>query len=1473
MRGFDAASSTDLYKRNDFHYKGNHEARRTDAGTTPMGLTAADFENVNPNFTGVVFSIIDGYQTITPIEETVTVTVTGKNSALPYDGSTHSVTGYTYEADHSLYRRSDWEFSGTSRASQKDAGTAQMGMKPEQFTNLNENFTRVVFIVNDGFQTITPIEEPVTVTITGKNNTRAYDGNAHSVSGYSFEADNRLYKQTDFRFSGTAEASRTDAGTSQMGLAPEQFSNESTNFTNVVFAVTDGFQTITPLTGVTVTITGNNSTLPYDRTEHRVEGYKTSFSSKLYTEDDFSFSGTAAAARTDAGTTEMGLKAEQFENTSGNFSDVTFTVRDGYQTITPVPAVTVTITGNTDSVPFDGSEHSVSGYTFSADNDLYKEADFSFSGSATAKQTDAGTAYMGLTAAHFSNENQNFTTVKFNVTDGSITVTKLPAVTVTITGHTDTAEYDGAEHSVSGYDVSIDTDLYKEADFSFSGTAEAKRTDAGTTEMGLTPAQFTNTNPNFETVTFKVTDGFLTVTPISGVNITITGHTDTAEYDGTEHSVSGYDVSVDHSLYEEADFVFSGTAEAKQTDAGTASMGLAPEQFRSTNPNFEDVTFAVTDGSVTVTKVPEVNVSITGHTDTAEYDGTEHSVSGYDVSIDNDLYKKADISFSGTAEAKQTDAGTASMGLAPEQFTNLSPNFETVNFTVTDGFLTVTPLSGVTVTITGHNSTVEYDGTEHSVSGYDVSINKDLYKESDFSFSGTAEAKQTDAGTALMGLVPEQFTNQNPNAASVSFAVTDGFITVTKVPEVNVTITGHSLSAEYDGTEHIVSGYDVSINHSVYQEADFSFSGSAEASQTEAGTASMGLNAGQFTNENGSFETVNFIITDGSVTVAPRTAALKWAPTEFIYDGDPHLPAASVTNLVDGDSCAVTVTGEQSEAGSHTAEALSLDNSNYILPADPTVTFTIGKKTAEIRWENTEFTYDGDPHVPTAVVSNLQEGQECTVSVEGAQVNANAEGEPYTAVVTGLSNDNYVLPEEPLTTTFIIKKAPIIEGSEFTAPRAVPGLTFDGESHPLILPGSWTGEAEGTFLYRLAGYAPKAPDAEGFSEALPEGTDSGIYTVEWMIRGDGNHLDLGPESLSASIDQKTIEPQMIEISPAGFAFDGETHSVTFTLRDGERELTEGTDYVVESAALSGSEPGLYAIRVRGTGNYTGSVENTWVIGLMEIRGADSVTTGSSAAQELFMDPELQGAVITWSVDNPAQLSLNAISGQETLVTGIRAGGAFLTAAITTPEGTYTLRKEIRVDYEMFETTPGLNRLWDPERDLPSFADHANLPATGFPVNSGMPKAVRERAVPYTDLKMRIQIPSIDVDAELAGVPATDEVWLVEDLGEKAGLLSGTSLPGEGYAIVAGHNHLNNAQSGPFLLIRDLRENDVIFVNTPDNELLRFSVYANELMDPDDMERLAGIAEQEENTLVLVTCENEAAEGGYLNRRVVFARPL
>ena len=266
------------------------------------------------------------------------------------------------------------------------------------------------------------------VTIEGNHDSKVYDGTEHVVTGYEVTGiSNVLYTKDNFSFSGNAEAKRTAVGKTDMGLTAANFKNESANFSNVTFEVTDGYMEITPAgDAVVVTIVGNNASAVYDGTEHKVTGYTVvSISNKLYKESDFSFSGTAEAKRTEAGTTYMGLKEEHFKNKNANFSKVIFNVTDGYMEITPVAdEVVVTIAGNNDSAVYDGTEHKVTGYTVvSISNKLYKESDFSFSGTAEAKRTEAGTTYMGLKAEDFANKSANFSNVTFEVTDGYMEIT------------------------------------------------------------------------------------------------------------------------------------------------------------------------------------------------------------------------------------------------------------------------------------------------------------------------------------------------------------------------------------------------------------------------------------------------------------------------------------------------------------------------------------------------------------------------------------------------------------------------------------------------------------------------------------------------------------------------------------------------------------------------------------------------------------------------------------------------------------------------------------------------------------------------------------------------------------------------------------------------------------------------------------------------------------------------------------------
>lgn len=287
-----------------------------------------------------------GEMLIEPAEKIV-IKITGNTATETYDGTEKSVTGYTTDVPDSSITVALKEGKAAT-AKGTNVGKYMMGLEAEDFVvSSTNNYKEIAVVVEDGYLDITPITDEVVVTITGHKDEFTYDGQEHTVKGYDTSISNQLYKATDFTFTGKAEVSRTEVGTSDMGLKADQFKNVSTNFTNVKFVVNDGSITIKErpyrpnpsiTDKITVEITGNSDSVVYDGTEHSVKDYTVKISDSRYTEKDFTFSGKALASGINAGTYEMGLKADQFKNTNARFKNVEFIIKaDGVLTITQRP--------------------------------------------------------------------------------------------------------------------------------------------------------------------------------------------------------------------------------------------------------------------------------------------------------------------------------------------------------------------------------------------------------------------------------------------------------------------------------------------------------------------------------------------------------------------------------------------------------------------------------------------------------------------------------------------------------------------------------------------------------------------------------------------------------------------------------------------------------------------------------------------------------------------------------------------------------------------------------------------------------------------------------------------------------------------------------------------------------------------------------------------------------------------------------
>ena len=474
-------------------------------------------------------------------------------------------------------------------------------------------------------------------------------------------------------------------------------------------------------------------------------------------------------------------------------------------------------------------------------------------------------------------------------------------------------------------------------------------------------------------MTFEVADGWLKIDPVeTEVFVKIAGKTKTETYNGKEHSVEGYTVtSISNPLYTANDFTFTGTAEAKGTNAGTYPMGLTADQFTNNkSKNFSKVTFEVADGWLKINPIDKVTVTITGRTLETTYDGKEHDVFGYDATPSNALYRpNEDIQFNGTDYnkiAKGTDAGTYPMGLEVSYFTNISDNFTNVEFIVTDGYVKINPRP---VMLTSANLIKVYDGTP--LTNGDAPVKEEFGTEKAFP-EGEGVTYAFTGGQTNAGSSKNMFTyawNEGTNKDNYTIYQIEGDLVVTPIDGIKVTITGHKDTQTYDGKPHKVEGYDVKPDNPLFTEKDIEFNGEAEATGTDVriDPYQMGLKPEQFTNTSNNFTNVEFVVEDGQIVITPRAVTLTSETAGKTYDGTAlEKPVVTVggDGFVEGQVKEIKATGSVTNAGSvantitFTPNKETFKDGNYAITKTEG-TLTIAKRIVLITSQSATKTYDG----------------------------------------------------------------------------------------------------------------------------------------------------------------------------------------------------------------------------------------------------------------------------------------------------------------------------------------------------------------------------------------------------------------------------------------------------------------------------------------------------------------------------------
>ena len=275
------------------------------------------------------------------------------------------------------------------------------------------------------------------------------------------------------------------------------------------------------------------------------------------------------------------------------------------------------------------------------------------------------------------------------------------------------------------------------------------------------------------------------------------------------------------------------------------------------------------------------------------------------------------------------------------------------------------------------------------------------------------------------------------------------------------------------------------------------------------------------------------------------------AKTKIYGDPDPEF-TYRVQGLMEGDQMTGSLTRAQGEnVGTYPIRQGTLtvgDNYNVIFKS---ANLTIKPfEAVTLVWGETNFVYNGSKQVPTATLSGMKDGDQCTVTVSGAQTNAGT----YTATASALSNPNYAMPADNKTQFTIAKANPVI-----TPPEPVPGLVFNNKPHELITPGSTTG---GTLMYNIfeLEYAP----------SLPKAVNVGDYIVHYYVEGDNNYNSSEVGSVTAYIAQSEIpvaDDERIICDAADFCNGkatlsylivfGDVRSYTLKFEDGEIPQQKG----------------------------------------------------------------------------------------------------------------------------------------------------------------------------------------------------------------------------------------------------------------------------------------------------------------------------
>ena len=1220
---------------------------QTGAKTIGETLTANKSEALYPAYAAAEVASYAPSQTITiaadesknviTVYYTVPLTIKAKDASKTYDGKPLTQTDFTMEGLVNGDTKENFTLSMTAASTITNAGDTPNVIDTDT-VKYNGGAIPSYYNVSYNPGTLTVNKASANVTITGVNETHVYDGTQYVVNGYNYSFTGKPGQITiSPKPNVLAIARRTDVGTTYMGLTKDSFTVTSANYDVTIKAVIDGYVTITPVTDkVTVTVTENSATVTYDGEEHSVKGYKLMTADNTLYDVTKSVKATETAAwtakGTNAGEYPVGVAAGDFENINKNFTNVAFKIVDGVLKINPITENTITITANSASKIYDGAPLTNNGFTFT-EGVLVKGDELT--AVVEGSQTDVGVGDNVVTSYKVTRGNKDVTgNYTFGeAVKGTLTVNKRP---VTIIAQDNKKEYDGQSHGKNpdtAYVVKAAAENsglvsgHTESNVNIAFTAVDAGTYAGMLAIDKTAVTIVDSNNKNVTGNYAIElePGTLTIEQHKGeVIVTIKGNTQQFTYDCTKHTVQGFTVTVNNSLYNvNTDFTYDGKlyeaatllAVAEGTNVGVYRMNLLGNHCVNLNKNFANVTFRVQDGSLAIERqylAIEVDNSskVYGAADPAFADATLRFYNKTGEIIKPSAEMMQDVSTIDLT-VHRADAGDNTIGphvdvltisKTAEELNKIYTNYE---IGVDKGDFEITPTEE-SLKVRADNYEGAYDGDGHGVvakayvNGTDEEPKAVIryYNEGTGKFDLTESPKFIDVKSDT----PGERTYTVRFQATLDGLTAEGSANVLIAPRKLVLSSG-TESKDYDGLP--LTSQEVVIEEgSIINDQIHALKATGSVTTVAEGTV---VNTITYSTTD-KFKPVNYdIVPDpGTLHIEKRDVILTSETASKEYDGTP-LTRENVTvernGFVDDEVTDLRATGsvtyvDQGEVTNTITFTPTdkFDENNYNITKQEgklRITKRGGEgKTITVTAANDEKVYDGTPLTNNGFTHTgvLADGDVLTAVVEGSATNVGDEGRNVVK--------SYVVNRGETDVTKNYTFGNSIDGKLTINPRKVTlksadlSKTYDGT--PLVNGKTALATEDGFVSGEGATYTftgsqtVVGSSANAFTYTLNEGTNAGNYEVaktEGMLTVTQNE-----KAIKVTANSHTWEYDGQPHSDGGYTveYDGQTYKVeagkTVTLQTGDivkAKITKTVTNVSDSAANNNKIDELTIVNAAG----------------------------------------------------------------------------------------------------------------------------------------------------------------------------------------------------------------------------------------------------------------------------------------------------